>query len=104
MRPSSFPTMKKPDPVAPVVATPSVRVDLWLWAARFFKTRSIAKQAIEAGRIEIAGQPMKASRAVRVGEQLVVRRGEEVFVVDVLGLADKRGSAAVAQALYRETD
>ena len=67
--------MKKPDPVPTVVvATPAVRVDLWLWAARFFKTRTLAKQAIEAGRVEIAGQPMKASRAVRVGEQLVVRR------------------------------
>jgi ribosome-associated heat shock protein Hsp15 len=93
-----------PEPAAASAIVPSVRVDLWLWAARFFKTRSLAKHAIEAGRVEIGGQAMKASRGVKVGEQLTVRRGDETFVVDVLGLADKRGSATVAQALYRETE
>jgi ribosome-associated heat shock protein Hsp15 len=84
-------------------STPSVRLDLWLWAARFFKTRSLAKQAIEAGRVEVGGQAVKPSRGVRVGEQLSVRRGDERFAIEVLGLSDKRGSAPVAQALYAES-
>ena len=80
-----------------------VRIDLWLWAARFFKTRSLAKQAIEAGRVEVGGQAVKPSRGVKVGEKLSVRRGDERFEVEVLGLSDKRGSAPVAQALYVES-
>jgi ribosome-associated heat shock protein Hsp15 len=94
----------KPNPAPVLAATPSVRIDLWLWAARFFKTRSLAKQAIEAGRVLIGGDPMKASRGVKVGEHLVVRRGDETYAVEVLGLADKRGSAPAAQALYRESE
>ena len=86
-----------------VESTPSVRLDLWLWAARFFKTRSLAKQAIEAGRVEVGGQAVKPSRGVKLGEKLSVRRGDERFEVEVLGLSDKRGSAPVAQALYAES-
>lgn len=82
----------------------SVRLDVWLWAARFFKTRALAKQAIEGGKVEVAGQAAKPSRAVRVGEQLLVRRGEERFEIEVLGLSDIRGPAPLAQALYRESD
>lgn len=82
---------------------PSVRIDLWLWAARFFKTRSIAKQAIEAGRVELEGQGMKASRGVKVGDALSIQRGDERFEIAVLGLSEKRGSAPMAQALYAET-
>lgn len=81
-----------------------VRLDLWLWAARFFKTRSLAKQAIESGRVEVAGQSAKASRPLRVGELLQVRRGDEQFDIEVLALTSKRGSATVAQALYRESE
>lgn len=81
----------------------SLRLDLWLWAARFFKTRSLAKHAIESGKVEVAGQNAKPSRALRVGEQLQVRRGDEVFEIQVLALSDKRGSASVAQTLYRES-
>ena len=84
-------------------AAPSVRIDLWLWSARFFKTRSIAKQAIEGGRVELGGQAIKASRGVKVGDALSIRRGEECFDVAVLGLTEKRGSAQIAQALYAET-
>lgn len=80
------------------------RLDLWLWAARFFRTRSLAKQAIETGKIEIGGQRAKASRAVRVGDALRIARGEEVFEIEVLGLSDQRGPAAVAQALYAESE
>ncbi len=82
----------------------SVRIDQWLWAARFFKTRSLAKQAIETGRVEVDGQRVKASRAVREGDALRILRGDERFEVRVLGLSTVRGSAPVAQALYAETE
>lgn len=81
----------------------SVRLDVWLWAARFFRTRSLAKQAVETGKVEVAGQRAKPSRAVRVGEALRVTRGEEVFEIEVRGLSDARGPAPVAQALYAES-
>ncbi|MBD9468374.1 RNA-binding S4 domain-containing protein [Pseudoxanthomonas sp. PXM01] len=82
----------------------SVRLDLWLWAARFFRTRSLAKQAIETGKVDVAGQRAKSSRAVRVGDTLAVTRGDDVFEIEVRGLSDKRGSAPVAQALYVESE
>lgn len=82
----------------------SVRLDLWLWAARFFKTRALAKQAIETGKVEIAGQRAKPARAVRVGDALKIVRGEEVFEVEVCGLSDTRGPASVAQKLYDEPE
>jgi ribosome-associated heat shock protein Hsp15 len=82
----------------------NVRLDLWLWAARFYKTRSLAKHAIETGKVEIAGQRAKPSRVVRVGDSLRVTRGEEIFEVEVRGLSDKRGPASVASALYAESD
>lgn len=79
-----------------------VRLDVWLWAARFFRTRSLAKQAVETGKVEVAGQRAKPSRAVRVGEAMRVTRGEETFEIEVRGLSDTRGPAPVAQALYAE--
>ena len=88
----------------PVPSTDSVRLDLWLWAARFYKSRSLAKQAIESGKVEIGGQNVKASRGVKVGEALQVRRGEDRFEVQVLALSEKRGSATIAQTLYSESD
>jgi ribosome-associated heat shock protein Hsp15 len=88
------------EPAAP----DNVRLDLWLWAARFFKTRSLAKQAIETGKIEVGGQRAKAARAVRIGDALRVARGEELFEVEVRGLSDQRGPASVAQQLYAESD
>ena len=86
------------------VADASVRLDLWLWAARFFKTRSLAKQAIETGKIEIGGQRAKPSRAVRAGDALRIVRGDETFEIEVRALSDTRGSASVAQALYVESE
>ena len=83
---------------------PSVRLDIWLWAARFFKTRSLARQAVETGKVSVAGQRPKASRAVRVGEQLAIERGEEFFELQVMGLSDQRGPAPVAQQLYLESE
>ena len=87
----------------PVTAA-SVRLDLWLWAARFYKTRTLAKQAIESGRVEVAGQGAKPSRALRAGELLQVRRGDDLFQLQVLALSSKRGSAVMAQALYLESE
>jgi ribosome-associated heat shock protein Hsp15 len=81
-----------------------VRVDVWLWAARFFKTRSLAKQAIGGGKVELNGGSCKAARPVRVGDRLTVRRGEEIMEVEVLELSEQRGPAPAAQALYRESE
>ena len=81
-----------------------VRIDKWLWAARFFKTRGLASRACELGRIEVGGQAVKASREVRAGDLLRVRNDSGEFQVEVLALSEMRGPAAVAQALYRETE
>lgn len=86
----------------PVVAR-TVRLDVWLWAARFYKTRVLARDAVALGKVEIGGQRAKPARAVRVGDVLQVQRGEERFEVTVLGLSDVRGPAPVAQALYGES-
>lgn len=83
-------------------APAGVRLDIWLWAARFFRTRSLAKQAIDLGRVEVEGQRPKPSRVVRIGERLNIGRGEETFTVTVQGLSEQRGPASVAQALYVE--
>lgn len=93
---------RKAQQQAPVIEL-VVRIDQWLWAARFFKTRTLAKQAIESAKVESQGQSVKPSRIVRVGEAWSVRRGDELFEVEVLQLSDKRGSATVAQTLYRES-
>ncbi len=90
--------------IAVSAAAPSVRLDVWLWAARFFKTRSLAKQAIEGGKVDCNDAPAKPAKAVHAGDRVRVRRGEETFVVDVAALSEQRGPANVAQALYRETD
>ena len=82
----------------------NVRVDKWLWAARFFKTRSLAARACELGRIQSNGQPAKAAREVRVGDMLHVTNDGGVFHVEVLVLSEMRGPASVAQTLYRETE
>lgn len=81
-----------------------MRIDVWLWAARFFRTRTLARQAVETGKVEVGGQRPKPSRAVRVGDALRVVRGDDVFEVEVLGLSDDRGPAPVAQAMYRESE
>ena len=82
----------------------SVRLDLWLWAARFFKTRALAKQAIDTGKVDVGGQRAKPSRGVHVGDALVVQRLDERFEVEVLALSDVRGPASIAQTLYRESE
>ncbi|HWF48218.1 MAG TPA: RNA-binding S4 domain-containing protein, partial [Bryobacteraceae bacterium] len=81
-----------------------VRMDKWLWAARFFKTRALAARACELGRIKSNEQPAKASRDVRVGDRLQVKNEGGEFQVEVLLLSEMRGPAAVAQTLYHETE
>jgi ribosome-associated heat shock protein Hsp15 len=81
-----------------------VRMDKWLWAARFFKTRALAARACELGRIESNGQSSKPAREVRAGDVLRVKNDSGEFEVEVLGLSEMRGPAAVAQTLYRETE
>jgi len=79
-------------------------MDKWLWAARFFKTRSIAAHACELGRIESNGLPAKPAREVKIGDMLRVKNDSGDFQLEVLALSDMRGPAAVAQTLYRETE
>jgi ribosome-associated heat shock protein Hsp15 len=79
-------------------------MDLWLWAARFFKTRSLAKKACELGRVLSGGQLAKPARDVHVGDRLRVTTEAGDFEIDVLSLSEVRGPAAVAQTLYRETE
>ena len=82
----------------------SVRMDKWLWAARFFKTRSLATRACELGRIQSNKQPVKPARDVRLGDLLQIKTEGGDFEVEVLLLSEVRGPAAVAQTLYRETE
>src|SRR5512133_1654693 len=81
-----------------------VRIDKWLWAARFFKTRSLATRACELGRIEANGQTCKPAREVRIGDMLKVKNEGGEFEAEVLAVSEMRGPASVAQTLYRETD
>lgn len=81
----------------------AVRADSWLWAARFFKTRSLAKQAIEGGKVTLDDDRIKPAKEVKVGQRLQVRKGDELFCVDIVRLARQRGPASVARTLYRET-
>lgn len=82
----------------------AMRIDKWLWAARFFKTRTLAQEEVGLGRVLMDGHRMKASRDVRVGDRLTIRRGDEIFHVYVEGLSSVRGPASEAQKLYRETE
>jgi ribosome-associated heat shock protein Hsp15 len=80
------------------------RVDKWLWAARFFKTRSLAADAVAKGRVRVDGAPVKASKDVRVGDLIDIDIERVVWQVEVRGICDVRGPASVAQTLYAETD
>ena len=80
-----------------------IRIDRWLWAARFFKTRSLAKKAVEGGKVHVESQRAKPSKELQVGQTLQIRRGETVQTVVVQVLSDQRGPATQAQALYEET-
>lgn len=85
-----------------------MRLDKWLWSARFFRTRTLAKEAIEAGRVQFSGQKVKVSKEIMVGDELTVRQGSATNytqkTVKVLVLSDVRGNATIASTLYQETD
>lgn len=81
-----------------------LRIDKWLWAARFFKTRSLAKAAIEGGKVQLDGQRIKVSKEIAVGERLLIRQGWDVREVIIEALSDQRRGAPEAQQLYTETD
>jgi len=81
----------------------SLRLDKWLWAARFYKTRSLAKQAIDSGHVKLDGERAKTSKELRPGQRLQLRRGQEEIELVVLALSDQRGGAPEAQTLYEET-
>ncbi|MEO6519933.1 MAG: S4 domain-containing protein [Pseudoxanthomonas sp.] len=83
---------------------PALRLDIWLWAARFFKTRNLARQAVETGKVEVGGQRAKPARAVRIGDGFRIVRGEEHFEITVLALSEYRGPAVEAQRLYAESE
>ena len=85
-----------------VVMDATVRLDKWLWAARFFKTRSLAATAVERGQVRVAGERVKPARTLRVGDRLSVQRGDEAFEVVVSGLSTVRGPASIARQLYAE--
>jgi ribosome-associated heat shock protein Hsp15 len=84
--------------------TGTVRIDKWLWAARFYKTRTLASRACDLGRVRANGQLVKPARQVHTGEMLQVKNDSGEFQIEVLGLSEMRGPAPVAQALYRETE
>jgi ribosome-associated heat shock protein Hsp15 len=81
-----------------------IRIDKWLWAARFFKTRSLAAEAVSGGKVEVGGARAKPSRLVRRGDQIMVRKGLYEWIVVVQELVDQRGPASAAQQMYAETD
>jgi ribosome-associated heat shock protein Hsp15 len=87
-----------------VPASSRVRLDKWLWAARFYKTRSLAKTAIDGGKVHLNGTRAKAAKEVAVGDTLVITRGDATQTVAVTALAERRGSAAIAATLYAETE
>ena len=83
--------------------TTALRIDKWLWAARFFKTRTLASEAVDTGKVKVGGERVKPARGLRIGDELAIDNGSDTWEVAVLGLADKRGAASVARLLYAET-
>jgi len=82
----------------------SVRIDKWLWAARFFKTRSVAQQAVEGGKVRVNGERVKPAKDLRVGDELAIQIGNAEWLIRVEQLSDKRGPATVARTLYAEDE
>jgi len=84
--------------------TGMVRIDRWLWAARFFKTRGLASDAVKGGHVELNGLRSKPSKMIKHGDILKITRGEDVFTLNVVAVAEKRGSASMAQTLFHESE
>ena len=82
----------------------NVRIDKWLWAARFFKTRSLATDAVDTGKVKLDGERIKPARAVKLDDKLSIDNGAEVWEIQVLGISDVRGGAPQARLLYQETE
>ncbi len=95
--------MSDPDDDIPAAGAAGLRLDKWLWCARFFKTRGLAQQAVEGGHVQVNGERAKASRLVRVGDRLRVVRETERFEVEVAGIPSRRGPAAEARTHYVES-
>jgi len=87
-----------------IVMTDSLRIDKWLWAARFFKTRGLARKAIEGGKVHLGGRRVKPAKTIQPGDQLHIQRGEELFVVNISALSTRRGPAEAARLLYTESE
>lgn len=81
-----------------------VRVDKWLWAARFFKTRSLAQEAVDGGKVEVNGERAKRAKLVQAGDRVQLRQGAAIWLLDVKDIASRRGSAEIAQSLYDEDE
>ncbi|MBL6750954.1 MAG: RNA-binding S4 domain-containing protein [Nevskia sp.] len=82
----------------------AVRLDVWLWAIRFFRTRALAKQAIEGGKVKVGGGPAKPAKMLHVGDRLEITRGQDRYEIEVVALSEQRGSATIAQKCYRESE
>ena len=82
----------------------SVRLDKWLWAARFFKTRSVARDAVSGGKVHLNGNRAKPGRLLSIGDELRIQRGEEEYTITVVDLSARRGPATVARSLYEESE
>ena len=82
----------------------SVRLDKWLWAARFFKTRSVAREAVSGGKVHLNGNRAKPGRALNIGDVLRIQRGNDEYIINVIELGQRRGPAVVARTFYEETE
>lgn len=95
-------TTEAPGPNGDLAEMASVRIDKWLWAARCFKTRSLASEAVGSGHVKVNGDSVKSAKMLRRGDQVTVREGEYTRILDVVGLSDRRGPAPVARTLYAD--
>ena len=101
---NSWAHCRRKRPYSAGMSDAALRIDKWLWAARFFKTRSLAAKAVEGGKVRINGESAKPARAVKPGDELAIHAGETEWLVEVLGVSRQRGPAAQAALLYAERE